>query len=246
MESLYQRNRILLQIGKITTFPLETCYSNNFWIGKLEKEQLFATSEMRSEPQIWGRTTSKMRGKVIRFDKKVIKSEQICSNMIKKEPPPSEDGSSSRLLLHHPALIAGASARLWMPDSVLHTLPRTDEGRFSSHYRLSPQTHPDVPLKHPDSPIPHLHQWGSSGRSPCHFSKKGGLRTIHPTCMQLALPSRLSQQYKKLESKRVRPYIQCVCSWHPPEETHDRRQSDSAEAYMAFPKMLHSCLACLQ
>ena len=78
------------------------------------------------------------------------------------------------------------------------------------------------------------------------FLEKGGLRTIHPTCMQLALPSRLSQQYKKLESKRVRPYIQCVCSWHPPEETQDRRQSDSAEAYMAFPKMLHSCLACLQ
>jgi hypothetical protein len=31
-----------------------------------------------------------------------------------------------------------------------------------------------------------------------------------------------------------------------PVETQDRRQSDSAEAYMAFPKMLHSCLACLQ
>ena len=26
--------------------------------------------------------------------------------------------------------------------------------------------------------------------TPCHFSKKRGLRTIHPTCMQLALPSR--------------------------------------------------------
>lgn len=35
------------------------------------------------------------------------------------------------------------------------------------------------------------------------FLEKGGLRTIHPTCMQLALPSRLSQQYKKLESKRA-------------------------------------------
>ena len=131
MESLYQRNRILLQIGEITTFPLETCYSNNFWIGKLEKEQLFATSEMRSEPQIWGRATSKMRGKVIRFDKKVIKSEQICSNMIKKELPPSKDGSSSCLLLHLSEPITAASARLWMPDSVLHTLPRTGEGRFS-------------------------------------------------------------------------------------------------------------------
>ena len=114
-----------------------------------------------------------MRGKVIRFDKKVIKSEQICSNMIKKELPPSKDGSSSCLLLHHPALIAGASARLWMPDSVLHTLPRTDEGRFSSHYRLLPQTHPDVLLMHPDSPIPHLHQWGTSGRYPMPFFKEG-------------------------------------------------------------------------
>ena len=28
--------------------------------------------------------------------------------------------------------------------------------------------------------------------------------------------------------------------------THDRHQSTSGEAYMAFPKMLHSCLACLQ
>ena len=54
--------------------------------------------------------------------------------------------------------------------------------------------------------------------------------------------TRLSQQYKKLESKRVRPYIPRVCSWHPPEETQDRRQSDSAEAYMAFPKMLPFCL----
>lgn len=115
-----------------------------------------------------------MRGKVIRFDKKVIKSEQICSNMIKKELPPSKDGSSSCLLLHHPALIAGASARLWMPDSVLHTLPRTGEGRFSSHYRLSPQTHPDVLLMHPDSPIPHLHQWGTSGRYPMPFLALNG------------------------------------------------------------------------
>lgn len=86
----------------------------------------------------------------------------------------SISNGSSRLLSYHPAPIAGASARLWMPDSVLHTLPRTDEGRFSSHYRLSPQTHPDVLLMHPDSPIPHLHQREPSGRFPCHLSKKGG------------------------------------------------------------------------
>ena len=45
---------------------------------------------------------------------------------------------------------------------------------------------------------------------------------------------------------RARPYIPCACSSTLPMETQDRRQSDSAEAYMAFPKMLHSCLACLQ
>jgi len=61
-----------------------------------------------------------------------------------------------------------------MPDSVLHTLPRTDEGRFSSHYRLSPQTHPDVLLMHPDSPIPHLHQWGTSGLYPMPFLALNG------------------------------------------------------------------------
>ena len=61
-----------------------------------------------------------------------------------------------------------------MPDSVLHTLPRTGEGRFSSHYRLSPQTHPDVLLMHPDSPIPHLHQWGTSGRYPMPFLALNG------------------------------------------------------------------------
>ena len=129
MESLYQRNRILLQIGEITTFPLETCYSNNFWIGKSEKEQLFATSEMRSEPQIWGRATSKMRGKVIRFDKKVIKSEQICSNMIKKRaatiqrrqqllPPVTPPGTNRRSIskaMDARQRTAYASSDRWRP-----------------------------------------------------------------------------------------------------------------------------------
>ena len=88
--------------------------------------------------------------------------------MIKKEPPPSEDGSSSCLLSYLSEPITAASARLWMPDSVLHTLPRTGEGRFSSHYRNFPQTHADV-LKHLWLPIPHLHQWGTSGRYPMPF-----------------------------------------------------------------------------
>ena len=92
----------------------------------------------------------------------------------KKEPPPSEDGSSSCLLSHHSAPIAGTSARLWVPDSVLHTLPRTGEGRFSSHYRLLPQTRPDMLLKHPELPIPHLHQWGTSGRYPMPFPALNG------------------------------------------------------------------------
>lgn len=90
----------------------------------------------------------------------------------KKEPPPSEDGSSSCLLLHHPALIAGASARLWVPDSVLHTLPRTGEGRFSLviGFRLRLRRHAKGTC---DFLIPHLHQWGTSGRYPMPFFKEG-------------------------------------------------------------------------
>ena len=91
--------------------------------------------------------------------------------------------------------------------------------------------------------IPHLHQWGTSGRYPMPFVKEGRTR---PYIQCACSSTRLSQQYKKLESKRVRPYIQCACSSILPMETQDRRQSDSAEAYMAFPKMLHYCLACLQ
>ena len=105
------------------------------------------------------------------------------------EPNRVANSSSSRLLLHLSEPITAASARLWMPDSVLHTLPRTGEGRFSLviGFRLRLR-------RHAKGTCDFLFRTFTNGAlpdvTPCHFSKKRGLRTIHPTCMQLALPSR--------------------------------------------------------
>lgn len=122
-------------------------------------------------------------------------TKKILRRGTKKEPPPSEDGSSSRLLLHHPALIAGASARLWMPDSVLHTLPRTGEGRFSlvigSH---TPSDYADMPK----APV-------ISYSAP---SPMGHFRTLpHAICRR---------------REGCEPYILRVCSWHFPPSGNPR------------------------
>ena len=137
----------------------------------------------------------------------------------KKEPPPSEDGSSSRLLLHHPALIAGASARLWMPSGAnLHL--GTDEGRFSlvigSH---TPSDYADMPK----APV-------------ISYSAPSPMRIFRTIPMPFVKEERAANHTS---------YVYAVGT-SLPVETQDRRQSNSAEAYMAFPKMLHSCLACLQ
>ena len=116
-------------------------------------------------------------------------------------------------------------------------------------YRPLLQGCPDVP-KYPELPFPHS---PVGGRAANHKSYAYAVGTslpmeeiaVHASSVHAVAPSRLSQQYKKLESKRVRPYIQCACSSTLPMETHDRHQSNSGEAYMAFPIMLHSCLSCL-
>lgn len=127
----------------------------------------------------------------------------------KKEPPPSKDGSSSRLLSYHSEPITAASARqmdaLWCSSctwgqvkAVFPSLLGVASLRLRRHAKGTC-----------DFLIPHLHQWGTSGRYPMPFVKEGRTR---PYIQCACSSTRLSQQYKKLESKRVRPYIQCACS----------------------------------
>ena len=150
-----------------------------------------------------------------------LKIEEVSSNLrcyilkvsilnTKKEPPPSEDGSSSRLLLHHPALIAGASARLWMPDSVLHTLPRTGEGRFSlvigSH---TPSDYADMPK----APV-------------ISYSAPSPMRIFRTIPMPFVKEERAANHTS---------YVYAVDT-SLPVETQDRHQSTSGEAYRRFQK----------